>query len=180
MLSRPAEVEPPATLRSAMRQLAGGVSIITTGSGENRAGFTASSVTSLTLEPPCILVCVNRKVSAWPTIRREGRFCANILGDRHRGLALRFSGAGGIRGIARFDEGRWIEGANGTPVLADALAGVECDLQEALERDSHVIAIGAVRQIRLGGTGTPLVYAQGGYATIESYEGRAPSIEPTP
>ena len=180
MLSRPVEAESPATLRNAMRQLAGGVSIITTGSGDNRAGFTASSVTSLTLEPPCILVCINRKVSAWPTIRREGRFCANILSERHRALALRFSGAGGVRGIARFDEGHWTDGAHGTPVLADALAGVECDLEEALERHSHVIAIGAVRQIRLGGIGTPLVYAQGGYATVDASDGGAPSIEPTP
>ena len=150
-----------------MRQLAGGVSIITTSGEGVRAGFTASSVTSLTLEPPCILVCINRKVSAWPTISREGRFCANILAVRHRALALRFSGAGGVHGAERFEEGEWITGPHGTPVLADALAAIECDLEEAVERHSHVIAIGAVRQIRLGGSGAPLVYAQGGYGGIQ-------------
>lgn len=167
MLSRPTEEQAPATLRGAMRQLAGGVAIITTGAGDTRAGFTASSVTSLTLEPPSILACINRKVSAWASIRESRRFCANILAARHRDLAVRFSGATGVRGAGRFELGAWSVGDHGLPVLADALAAVECDLEEYLERHSHVIAIGAVRHLRVSVPGPPLVYVQGDYAGVE-------------
>ncbi len=167
MLTRPTEDTLPAALRGAMRQLAGGVCIIAAGEGDRRVGFTASSVTSLTLEPPCILVCINRRVSAWPTIREERRFCVNILASRHRALAVRFSGTGGVRGAARFDMGDWTVGEHGLPVLADALAAIECDLEEAIERHSHVIAIGAVRRLREVGTGKPLLYAQGQYGRMD-------------
>lgn len=153
-------------MRDAMRQLAGGVSLITVGDGAARAGFTASSVTSLTLEPPCILICVNRSVSAWPDIRREGRFCVNILGEHHQALASRFSGMTGVRGSARFEHGTWLQGQHGTPVLADALASIECDLEDAIERHSHLILIGAVRSLRTNEQGMPLVYAQGHYGRI--------------
>lgn len=167
MLSRSIETGDAPTLRDAMRQLAGGVSIITVGAGDSRTGFTATSVTSLTLDPPCLLVCVNRKVSAWPMIRDERRFCVNVLADRHQRLAARFAGAGGTKGVARYEGGAWLEGRNGTPVLADALAAIECDLEDAIERHSHMILIGAVRTIKVDGPGTPLLYSLGGYGQFQ-------------
>ena len=156
-------VEPPPSLRVAMRQLAGGVSLVTVGEGEARRGFTATSVTSLTLEPPCILVCVNRKVSALPTIQERRRFGVSVLAEDHRHLAVRFSGATGVTGATRFAEGRWIDVGSGVPLLADGLAAVACDLEETIERHSHLILIGAVTNVHVGSTGAPLLYAQGGY-----------------
>lgn len=166
MLSRPIHEGIPGGLKNALRQLAGGVSIITAGDAEHRSGFTASSLTSLTLEPPCILVCINRRVSAWPMIRSERRFCANLLAARHQPLAMRFS-SGGVRGSVRFEAGDWITGDHGLPVLADALAAIECDLEDAIERHSHIIAIGAVRHLRVAAPGTPLIYAHGEYGRME-------------
>ena len=146
-----------------MRQLAGGVSLVTVGEGDARRGFTATSVTSLTLEPPCILVCVNRKVSALPTILERRRFGVSVLAEDHRHLATRFSGATGVSGAARFAEGRWIDAGSDVPLLADGLAAVACDLEETIERHSHLILIGAVTKVNVGGPGAPLLYAQGGY-----------------
>ena len=150
-----------------MRQLAGGISIISAGEGEKRGGFTATSVTSLTLEPPCILVCINRKVSAWPLIQERRRFGVNILAEHHGALAARFAGVGGLKGAARFAEGSWIDGPNGVPILQDALAAVACELEDAIERHSHMILIGAVRAVHLGPRGQPLIYSQGGYGRFE-------------
>ena len=153
----------PLALRTAMRQLAGGVSLVTVGTGADRAGFTAPSVTSLTLEPPCVLVCVNRAVSAWPRIQAERRFGVSILSEHHHGLAVRFSGATGVKGAARFDQGRWAQAAIGVPLLSDGLVGIACELEDAIERHSHLILVGAVRGISFGDAGTPLIYADGSY-----------------
>ena len=154
-------------LRDAMRQLAGGVAIVSAGRGEARNGLTATSVTSLTLDPPCLLVCVNRRASAWPLMRDEGRFCVNILAEHHRPLALRFSGVGGAKGVARFEGGSWEEGPNGSPVLTDALAAIECDLEDLVERHSHVIVIGAARSVRVGGGAAALLYRTGLYGRFQ-------------
>ncbi|MCW6510891.1 flavin reductase family protein [Lichenifustis flavocetrariae] len=158
----------PQGLRAAMRQLAGGVCIVTVGEGEERRGFTATSVTSLTLDPPCILVCVNRKVSALPTILRHKRFGVNILAEHHAGLASRFAGVGDIKGAARFGEGHWLQSPAGLPQLADALAAVGCDLEESVERHSHLILIGAVHAILHGAQAAPLLYADGRFGRFEA------------
>ena len=120
-------------------------------------------MTSLTLEPPRLLVCVNRKVSALSLIMRERRFGVNILADHHAALAARFAGVGGVKGAARFAEGRWAPTPDGTPLLEDALVAIACDLEDAIERHSHMILIGAVRTIKLGPAGSPLIYGQGHY-----------------
>ena len=75
----PTEAQELATFKQAMRHLIGGVSVITAGSGEVRTGLTATSAISLSLDPPTMLVCVNRDASAWPVIQRERHYCVNIL-----------------------------------------------------------------------------------------------------
>ncbi len=159
----PAFEDSPPTLRAAMRQLAGGVSLISVGAEEARRGFTATSVSSLTLEPPCVLVCVNRKVSALPTILNRRCFGVSVLAEHHQHLAVRFSGITGVSGAARFAEGRWFDAPSGVPLLQDSLAAVACDLEETIERHSHLILIGAVTHVHAGTPGAPLLYAQGSY-----------------
>jgi 3-hydroxy-9,10-secoandrosta-1,3,5(10)-triene-9,17-dione monooxygenase reductase component len=87
----PTEAQELATFKQAMRHLIGGVSVITAGSGEVRTGLTATSAISLSLDPPTMLVCVNRDASAWPVIQRERHYCVNILDSRHQDLADRFA-----------------------------------------------------------------------------------------
>lgn len=78
--------------RAAMRHLAGGVSVITTGSGAERNGLTATSVSSLSAEPPTLIVCINRQASAWPLIARHRAFGVNVLGSDQIEIGERFSG----------------------------------------------------------------------------------------
>ena len=89
--------------KGAMRGLAGGVSVITVGQGRDITGMTVTSVTSLSVDPPTLIVSVNRSSSSWPLLRRYGAFGVNILGADQREIAERFSGTGGLKGADRFN-----------------------------------------------------------------------------
>jgi flavin reductase (DIM6/NTAB) family NADH-FMN oxidoreductase RutF len=149
--------------RAAMRELAGGVSAISCRHSGQLAGFTATSVSSLSVDPPSLVVCVNRSSSSWPTIAVAKCFGVNILSSTHHELAHRFSGAGGAEGAQRFEEAKWISLRTGAPLLEDALASFDCAVEEIIERYSHAIVIGRVEAVRRHGGGGALVYWRGAY-----------------
>lgn len=151
------------TLRSAMRELASGVSIVTTGLPPERNGFTATSVVSLSVEPPRILACFGRSTTALATIERCRIFAVSILARQHLRLAERFAGRTGEHGEARFSGACWHTLETGASVLCDALAAVDCVLEDLIPRDSHVIAIGRVVAVRVPGHGHALVYWRGNF-----------------
>ncbi len=160
----PAESTPAdaATLKQAMRTLAGGISVITAGIGDDRTGATVTSATSLSMDPPTMIVNINLASSTWPVIRRHGHFAVNILADHQQPIADRFAGRGGLKGVERYAGADWIALVTGAPVLVGALAAVDCELEEAIERHSHAIVLGRVRAVTVG-EGSSLVYAAGRY-----------------
>jgi flavin reductase (DIM6/NTAB) family NADH-FMN oxidoreductase RutF len=159
--------EPGADLfRSAMRNLAGGVSVVTAGCGEARSGLTATSVSSLSLEPPSLLVCIRRASATLSAIAAHRAFAVNVLSADRRDLAERFAGQTGLSGADRFGEDDWVSLATGAPLLADALAAVDCAVERMIEWGSHMILIGRVRAIRLGDGPGPLVYWRGSYGQL--------------
>jgi 3-hydroxy-9,10-secoandrosta-1,3,5(10)-triene-9,17-dione monooxygenase reductase component len=160
-VKHPVPISEP-TLKDAMRQVASGVCVITTGVGEERTGLTATSAVSLSVAPPTMIVCVNREASALPIIKSRRHFCINVLASRHRAVADRFAGRGGIKGSARYAEASWRTLATGALALEDALAAIDCEAEEFIERHSHVIVIGAVRALEVR-PGRPLIYSQGQY-----------------
>jgi flavin reductase (DIM6/NTAB) family NADH-FMN oxidoreductase RutF len=121
--------------RDAMRQLPGGVSVITAGIGEDRSGMTVISVASLAIDPPSIVACVNRQSSTWPLLQRYRVFGVNILGAGQQAVADRFTGRSGLKGTARFADARWITLVTGVWLLSDALAALDCDVEELIDRD---------------------------------------------
>lgn len=156
---RPADAE---SLKLALRSLGGGVSVITAGTGESRTGATVTSATALSVDPPRMLVSLNRTSSTWPVVERFGHFGVNVLSARHEVLAQQFAGAGGLKGADRYRGAEWTNLASEAPVLADAAAVIDCEVEEAIERYSHVIVIGRVLAIRIG-TGPSLFYQNGRY-----------------
>lgn len=150
----------------AMRQLAGGVCAITVGTGAERRGFVATSVTSLSAEPPSLLVAVNRSSSAWPAIGRFRHFGASVLAQRHLPLAQQLSGRTGAQGEHRFTGAAWHTGETGAPLLSDAVAAIDCDVEDIIERHSHGIIIGRVRAVTPIREEAPLIYLRGGYASL--------------
>lgn len=153
------------SLKAALRTLGGGVSIVTAGEGEARTGATVTSATALSVEPARMLVSLNRTSSTWPVVERFGHFAINIARAGHEALANQFAGRGGLRGPDRYRGAEWVTAVSGAPLLADAAAAIDCTVEEAIERHSHVIVIGKVLAIRIG-SGHSLLYQDGRYHAV--------------
>jgi flavin reductase (DIM6/NTAB) family NADH-FMN oxidoreductase RutF len=160
----------PDDFRAAMRQLSGGVSVITTGRGDDISGMTVTSVASLAVEPASLIVSINRQSSSWPILLRHRSFGVNILGAGQQDVAERFTGRGGLKGRDRFVGAEWITLASGVPLLVDALAAIDCEAEEIIERHSHAIVIGRVLGTRVSRNTSALAYWQGQYVAIERDE----------
>jgi flavin reductase (DIM6/NTAB) family NADH-FMN oxidoreductase RutF len=92
---------PADQFRGAMRHLVGGVSVITSGHGSEITGMTVTSVSSLSLDPPSLIVSINRASSTWPVLERYGVFGVNVLTADQLDIAERFSGKNGLKGAER-------------------------------------------------------------------------------
>src|ERR1700675_4066534 len=123
--------------RSAMRHLAGGVSVITAGLAKDITGMTVTSVSSLSVDPPTLIVSINRESSSWPLLRRYGFFGVNILTADQVDVAERFAGKDGLKGAARFAGAQWVSRVSGVPLLTGALAAIDCEVEHVVERHSH-------------------------------------------
>lgn len=156
--------------RNAMRQLTGGVSVITAGRGRDISGMTVTSVTSLSVDPPALIASINREASSWPLVKRYGFFGVNILTSDQTDIAERFTGKGGLKGADRFAGARWTTRASGVPLLVGALAAIDCEVEDVVERHSHAIVIGRVLDVAVSARTAALAYWQGRYVAIDQDE----------
>jgi len=154
--------------RAVMRQQAGAVALICTGTTGARFGLTATAVCSLTDDPPTILVCVNRTASAHDTIESSGQFSVNLLGDCHTELAAIFSGQSELNGEDRFtvDGDYWEKHASGTPRLSGAIASMDCTVTEQQQFSSHTLFIGVVNEGNSDEDVAPLLYFRGKFGEM--------------
>ena len=153
----------PELFKSSMRYLAGAVSVITVGTGDDRTGFTATSVSSLSADVPSIIVSLNRGSSSWPVLQRHGRFCVNVLAHDQQHVAKSFAGHGGRDGVRRYEDADWSTLATGTLALSGALTSLDCELDEAVHMHTHAILIGRVRAIAIRTDVEPLLYWNGAF-----------------
>jgi DNA-binding GntR family transcriptional regulator/flavin reductase (DIM6/NTAB) family NADH-FMN oxidoreductase RutF len=124
--------------------------------------MTASSVTSLSADPPMMLACINNAVPTADAVSRSGRYVVNILGEHQGELAKQFA-------IASRDKFRSVgvrDGATGLPLLVDALAHIECEVAEQVIGGTHSIFVGRVVSATAG-DGQPLTYYRGGFGRFE-------------
>ncbi|ERM01865.1 flavin reductase [Brucella intermedia 229E] len=174
-IEEPVDIEvSPGELKAAMRQLAGGVSVVTAGfdEGGRTGGATVTSATALSVEPPTIIVNINRGGSSvWTAISRHNHFCVNVLSSGQQSIADRFAGKGGIKGVERYADADWYALESGALALAGALASVDCAVEDVIERHTHAIVIGRVLKI-VTGSGDPLLYHNGGgYRLLDALSG---------
>ena len=162
-----------ADFRGAMRHLTGGVSVITAGRGKDITGMTVTSVTSLSVEPPTLLVSINRDASSFPLIKRHGAFGVSILNADQLDVAERFAGKGGLKGADRFAGSHWVTAVSGVPLLVGALSVFDCEVEEILERHSHGVVIGRVRDVRNSTRNAALAYWHGQYVAVDQDEDAA-------
>jgi flavin reductase (DIM6/NTAB) family NADH-FMN oxidoreductase RutF len=147
------------SFRSALRHFPTGVTIVTTLVDGVPKGFTANAFSSVSAEPPMVLVCVNRGARSHPLIARAGFFCVNVLALEQRGLAERFAD----RSVAApFADLAIRADRTGSPVIDGALAYLDCELAEEHSAGTHTIFLGTV--VACGSRdGAPLGYFNGGY-----------------
>ena len=131
--------------RAAMRQLASGVCLVTHSVGGERAGMTATAVASLSLDPPTLIVCVNRAASTYAGLAPRRRFRRQRAWRRSSRVRRALCRSNGEEGAERFREGRWRIAPNGAPLLWDALAAFACEVDDIVERNTHAIVIGRVK-----------------------------------
>jgi len=148
-------------MRLGLRRLGKAVVVVTCWHEEKRWAMTATAVSELSMDPPSLLVCVNRSASMFGPLTAGANFCVNILHADQLAISKACSGA--VKGEARFREGRWDSGACGTPYLRDAQASFLCDHETHMEYGTHVIVIGAVREVHTHGDADPLIYLDGRY-----------------
>lgn len=154
-----------AAFKAGMGRLAAGVSVITAAHEGRCFGYLATAVTSLSTDPPSLLICTNASTSAHDPISLSGTFCVNLLATGHREIASRFSNSS-LRD-SRFADGDWITSVTGAPVLENALAAFDCEVVQRVPFHSHTIFIGEVRDVILNAAPiVPLVYLDRAYREI--------------
>ena len=147
---------------NAMRRAVSGVSIVTTDGEHGRFGLTISSMTSVSAEPPMLLVCINRNSAAHDAIANNRRFAVNVLAAHQQHVAAAFAGSTALGRAYDFGSGDWSVTASGLPQLFDPAALFECDLESSIEAGTHSIFLGRV----LGANGrdiAPLAYSNREY-----------------
>lgn len=148
--------------RAAMSRFASGVTVVTTKTEANQpSGLTVSSFASLSLEPPLVLVCIDKRASIHDLLTEGRYFAVNVLAEAQEILSRRFA----ARDTDRFSGVGYAEGVTGVPVLSDVLAAIECRIVHAYSGGDHTIIVGEVERTFVS-EGKPLTYFRGGYTEL--------------
>lgn len=173
MMDRHAAAVGVADFKAAMRKLAATVTIVTTSHEGAPHGMPATAVTSLSDNPPSLLVCINRSASMHGPTTRSRHFCVNLLTQDQAELCAEF----GTRvGGDRFNVGEWRVGLHDLPHMATAAAAIFCTVEEQLDFGTHTIFVGRIDEIAMGAAADPLVYQSGSMGSFVplSARGAAP------
>jgi 3-hydroxy-9,10-secoandrosta-1,3,5(10)-triene-9,17-dione monooxygenase reductase component len=154
-----------AQFRHAVGHFATGVTVVTSvGPGGMPVGTTANAVSSLSLEPPLVLVCFDLSSQTLAAIRDHGAFAVNVLAAPQRSLSDNFARQGDA---AAWADVRHRPGLTGSPRLHGVLASLECTVEHRLPGGDHEIVVGRVREVETAGDAAqPLLYWRGGYAAL--------------
>lgn len=151
--------------RQTMRQFASGISVITTGKLPQVHGMTATSVTSLSMDPPLILVCIHRSNDTHRILAAGGHFGVNILSEGQVSLSNRFASKGETR--YSFEDLDLFEGPHGATFFQGCAAAVEAEVCNAFDGGDHTIYVGRVVWASADPVRSPLVHYQGTYNRLE-------------
>jgi flavin reductase (DIM6/NTAB) family NADH-FMN oxidoreductase RutF len=154
------------TYKTAMRLLAGGVTIVGTRHDGQVSGLTATAVCSLALSPPRVLACVNHAGVTYELIAKSRIMSVNLLAVGQEELAQRFAAKRATQTEDRFADSRWLTSVTGAPLLAEALAALGCRVTDIMPLDTHAIVIGLVEDVHFGPRRPPLVHFDGGYTSV--------------
>lgn len=149
--------------RTALSRFASGVTVVTTRDADaHPLGITVSAFSSLSLEPPLVLVCIDSDAYVHAAFTESGVFVVNILGADQEELSRLFAS----REPDKFQGLGYHAGIDGAPVLTDALATIECRIRHTYAGGDHTIFVGEVEHTHVRDDAQPLLYYRGGYARV--------------
>ncbi|MET7481762.1 flavin reductase family protein [Streptomyces sp. NPDC005538] len=156
--TRTPQLASPDLLRSVFRQHAAGVAVITASGDAGPVGFTATSLSSVSAQPPMLSFGISTGASSWPAISGADHVGVHLLGEHQEQLAATFARSGADRFGAPT---AWREGPEGVPVLDDVLAWLVCRVVARVPAGDHRIVVAEVVLGDPAGSGRPLLYHQG-------------------
>jgi flavin reductase (DIM6/NTAB) family NADH-FMN oxidoreductase RutF len=140
-----------------------GAAVVTAADDDGPAGFLALSATHLSADPPMMMVSIDKRTSALATVRNGGHFAINYLSQADSDIAAIFGGKSPLKGADRFEPGKWTTLTTGAPILATGVGALDCKLEEIIEREGVVIAIGRLVDFTANPEQEPLISFRGGY-----------------
>ncbi|HMG35689.1 MAG TPA: flavin reductase family protein [Blastocatellia bacterium] len=147
--------------RNAMSRFASGVTVVTAVNEGRPWGMTVSAFSSVSLEPPLVLVCIDKKASGHSCLAEGCNFAVNVLSEEQEHLSRRFA----TRDADRFSEVAYTVRDSGVPLIDEAIAKIECRVVQAYPGGDHTIVVGEVVSTEVA-EGKPLAYFRGGYHTL--------------
>jgi len=152
---------PNQILKDVFGRFATGVTIVTARHGNDLHGMTASAVSSLSADPPLLLVAVDHRAAMCEFLKKAGSFAVNVLTRQQESLSTRFAS----RGPREFSDIPQLESLTGAPVFSESLAYAECQLRHILPGGDHDIFVGEI-VAGAGHEGEPLLYYKGKYRSL--------------
>lgn len=159
-------------LKQAMRAYPQGVTVATTDGPSGATGMTVSSFTSVSLEPPLVLISIAKGSAMHDLFREAKAYAINFLADDQKSVSDRFAGRTSARD--RFEGLRFTKGVTGSPIIEGARVAIECKAWKVYEGGDHSILVGEVVSARTLNSKRPLVYYSQQYTTTELLEYPAP------
>ena len=153
----------PAGYKAVMRNLASGVCIVTTSVDGEKFGMTATSFTSVSLDPMLVQVTLDKESRTHDAVKKVGLFGVSILGADQEAIAKSFS----TKGVDRFEDLAHTTGTLGMPLIDGAIGVLECRVVEDTDGGDHTIFVGEALEGDNVQGAKPLVYFQGGYRNID-------------
>jgi flavin reductase (DIM6/NTAB) family NADH-FMN oxidoreductase RutF len=155
-----------ADFRGALGAFATGVTVITTHGEAEAYGMTANAFSSVSLDPPLVLVCVINGTTGAETIEQNRVFAVNVLGAHQEAISRYFASRDRPKGRSAFSTVPHFTAVTGSPILERVAAYLDCRLDAAHESGDHVIYIGEVLALGVDKEIPPLVFHHGGYSVL--------------
>ena len=153
----------PEVMRDVLGHFASGVTVVTAATDGGPIGFTCQSFSSLSLDPPLVVIAPARTSTTWPRLREIGRFCVNVLAEDQTGLSQTFARSG----TDKFAGVGWRRSPQGQPVLAGVVAWVDCALWAEYDGGDHTIVAARVLDLGADPARRPLLFHRGSYGLLD-------------
>lgn len=152
--------------KDALKLWASGVTVVTANTEkQGLKGMTATSFTSVSMDPPQILVCINQSADTGDVVLESKSFAVNILTKDQQEVSNQFAGSASQE--ERFSNVKWHKGKTGVPIFEDALASIECKVVQQVLAGSHWVVIGEIQNVTCR-KGEPLLYYNSGYCELRA------------